>query len=1140
MDERRRLRAIARMVSLALLVLATTAVAPVTGSFAATIETDKDDYAPGETVTIFGSGWQPFETVDLLLEEEPHVCNDRVLVAVADANGDVLNDDLVLEWHDFHVSFLLTATGRSSGLTAETTFTDGLLADTIDAIGDSITRAFDAGSCNYSDQVDRNWSTGDNHGSTLCGAGSDGTFSHAERLECAKGANITNFNDAASGADMVSDFRNQATAARTNLSSGPAPRYVTVFMGHNDACTNTTSKTGNSCSGDDDPNNYCRSTNAAFEREFRAGMDQLIQVPSARVLVSALVRISELCNFGSKSTCGIGSIFGSCSSLWQNLSIFFGSGVCRSMTDDCSNTRRIDMYNTVVGYNEILARVTAEYAAIPAGGASATGAVKAADVGVRYVEAPFYYKFAASEVSCCDCFHPDDVGQSKLAEGTYAGMQCTPSTPCCGPSTDPLVNATCSNNDTTSLYPGGFWAGNPCGNGVVDPGESCDLGVANGAPGSCCLGNCQLVGAGTVCRASTGGCDPEETCNGTSPTCPADAISPAGTTCRAAAGVCDVAETCDGTSSACAADAKSTAECRASTGPCDVPEVCDGVDDTCPTNVFRPSTFACRASAGVCDPAENCTGISALCPADAKSTGVCRAAAGTCDVAESCDGVGADCPPDTLRAAGFTCRASGGACDPAETCSGVSPSCPADVLAPSGTVCRAAAGVCDVAETCSGASAGCPADAKSTATCRAAAGPCDVAESCDGVGNDCPADQFAPTTVTCRAAAGVCDVAETCTGTGAACPADAKSTAVCRAAVGACDVAESCDGVGDACPADVIEPGGTTCRPAASVCDVAETCDGASGACPVDVVAPASVECRAAAGACDVAETCDGVSNACPADALRPSTFECRAAAGDCDVAEHCTGTDAACPADAVQPDGTSCDDGAACTTPDVCVGGQCQGNALICGDGQVEGGCGEECDDGNLVDGDGCSSDCHLESTPGCGAAPASGCRRSIQPGKSSLLVKDKPLDTGDLLTWKWTKGAVTPQADFGTPTTSTGYQLCIYDGGANLVSSSAIPAAGVCAGKACWTGNVSGFKYADKEGTPDGVTKLVLKQGLAPGKAKIMLKGRGANLNLPALPLAEPVTVQLRNGDGVCWEAVYSAPPNKNDPTQFKDKSD
>ena len=74
-------------------------------------------------------------------------------------------------------------------------------------------------------------------------------------------------------------------------------------------------------------------------------------------------------------------------------------------------------------------------------------------------------------------------------------MQCSAANPCCAPSADPLANALCSVSDETSFYPGGFWAGNPCGNGVVEPGEQCDLGSGNGAPGSCCLGSCTFAAA---------------------------------------------------------------------------------------------------------------------------------------------------------------------------------------------------------------------------------------------------------------------------------------------------------------------------------------------------------------------------------------------------------------------------------------------------------------------------------------------------------------------------------------------------------------------------------------------------------------------------------------------------------------------
>ena len=102
----------------------------------------------------------------------------------------------------------------------------GILSDSIDAIGDSITRGFDANSCTYGDQVDRNWATGDNHGTSYCSSGSDSTFSHAERLECAKPGEIINLNDAESGATMRGDFAAQSTTARANLIAQPAPRYV--------------------------------------------------------------------------------------------------------------------------------------------------------------------------------------------------------------------------------------------------------------------------------------------------------------------------------------------------------------------------------------------------------------------------------------------------------------------------------------------------------------------------------------------------------------------------------------------------------------------------------------------------------------------------------------------------------------------------------------------------------------------------------------------------------------------------------------------------------------------------------------------------------------------------------------------------
>ncbi len=292
-----------------------------------------------------------------------------------------------------------------------------------------------------------------------------------------------------------------------------------------------------------------------------------------------------------------------------------------------------------------------------------------------------------------------------------------------------------------------------CGDGIVEPGEQCDLGTAqNGTPGSCCTSTCTLVPSGTVCRPAAGVCDQAETCDGTQPTCPPDVFL--GST-------------------------GGSFVCRPAAGPCDVAEVCDGTGPDCPPDQFEGPLTVCRPAAGPCDVAELCTGASPSCPADtfAPPTTVCRPAAGPCDVAE--------------------------------TCTGTSAACPADGLEPSGTVCRPAAGPCDVAEVCTGTSPACPADTKSTGVCRAASGPCDVAETCDGIHDDCPADAVLPAGTVCRAAHGVCDVPEVCDGTTKTCPPDTFQDTDgdgvgdgcdnCPAVANASQTDSDGDGLGDAC-----------------------------------------------------------------------------------------------------------------------------------------------------------------------------------------------------------------------------------------------------------------------------------------------------------------------------------------------------
>ena len=243
-----------------------------------------------------------------------------------------------------------------------------------------------------------------------------------------------------------------------------------------------------------------------------------------------------------------------------------------------------------------------------------------------------------------------------------------------------------------------------------------------------------------------------------------------------------------------------------------------------------------------------------------------------------------------------------------------------------------------------------------------------------------------------------------------------------------------------------------------------------------------------------------------------------------------------ACPADDKEPDGTTCDDGMSCTIDDQCTAGVCGGNSMTCGNGTMEGACGELCDDGNTVSGDGCSATCQPEFV--CTPVPLSGCRVATAEKGLFQLRHRAPDTTKDQSKWKWNRGAATAKDDFGDPLATTDYRFCVYAGG-SLVSRALVPAAGTCAGKPCWKETAKGFLYKDKDATPDGVTLLKLKEGLA-GKSLIQLKAKGDAIDMPSLALALPVVVQIRNTEGVCWEATYSSPATKNDDTQYKDKND
>lgn len=180
----------------------------------------------------------------------------------------------------------------------------------------------------------------------------------------------------------------------------------------------------------------------------------------------------------------------------------------------------------------------------------------------------------------------------------------------------------------------------------------------------------------------------------------------------------------------------------------------------------------------------------------------------------------------------------------------------------------------------------------------------------------------------------------------------------------------------------------------------------------------------------------------------------------------------------------------------------------------------GEGVDGEIYVAGDGSDTVYHITAgtpPPPCPASPASGCTATAKAG---ITVKN-PGDTNkNKLIWKWLNGPMLSQSDFGDPVGgSTSYELCLY------VGTSAAVHAGI-PGTTGWKAvSTTGYKYHDPTASGDGVFKALFKGGAA-GKSKELVKAKGANLDLSALPLnaSSSVLVQLlRNDASSCWESTF-----------------
>jgi hypothetical protein len=95
-----------------------------TSSPAPTIQSDQADYAPGDLVTLTGSGWQSGEKVNIFVNDDVGQTWSRSVDVYADASGNISDSFNLPEW--FVATYSVKATG-ASGAVAITSFTDANL-----------------------------------------------------------------------------------------------------------------------------------------------------------------------------------------------------------------------------------------------------------------------------------------------------------------------------------------------------------------------------------------------------------------------------------------------------------------------------------------------------------------------------------------------------------------------------------------------------------------------------------------------------------------------------------------------------------------------------------------------------------------------------------------------------------------------------------------------------------------------------------------------------------------------------------------------------------------------------------------------------------------------------------------------------
>jgi lysophospholipase L1-like esterase len=234
--------------------------------------------------------------------------------------------------------------------------------NSMDALGDSITRAFNTCSFPFTDCPENSWATGTN----------SKVNSYYQRLLALNPAiSGHNFNDAVSGAKMTELNGQAEKAVSRNV------ELVGVLMGHNDACTSSIST---------------MTSVSAFQTQFEAAMKTLTAgLPSAQVNVGSLANVYRLWEIFHTNSSAVNT--------WNTLKICQSLLAKPTSTEPADEERRLQVRKREEEYDSVLESVCAKYTHCKF------------DKG-----AGFKTVFASNDVSTRDYFHPSVEGQALIAK----------------------------------------------------------------------------------------------------------------------------------------------------------------------------------------------------------------------------------------------------------------------------------------------------------------------------------------------------------------------------------------------------------------------------------------------------------------------------------------------------------------------------------------------------------------------------------------------------------------------------------------------------------------------------------------------------------------------------------------------------